>query len=396
MRTFVAPTRTVSNTGRKPIARTLSTTVSPDRPVTPNRPDASDVAPFPDCPSTPICTPASGRCVPCVTVVPSTTPLCACSRDGIASDSTAVAKTRAVLPRFIACRTDVLRCLVCRGEMRATIPGPTGGRNRQYRCGGPANRLLAWRAHALHVGRMKPTLRLFVVGASIAGCAVFRPSTAAGPGDAHTPLARSIDSMIGARDFRSANWGILIVDPERRETLYTHNATKLFIPASNQKLVVSSVLLERMGPDYHFRTILAARGTIADGTLNGDLAVIGRGDPTASNHMKGDAMLPLRAIADSLWQRGVRRITGDVVAAGDACPGPVAGSGWPWDQLDATSFAGVDELLFNEGLQTVRVRPGARIGDPAVVETRPARMFPILQTSVTTVARDTTAGAAGG
>jgi len=216
---------------------------------------------------------------------------------------------------------------------------------------------------------MKPTIRLFVVGASIAGCAVFRPSTAAGPGGAHTPLARSIDSMIGARDFRSANWGILIVDPERRETLYTHNATKLFIPASNQKLVVSSVLLERMGPDYHFRTILAARGTIADGTLNGDLAVIGRGDPTASNHMKGDAMLPLRAIADSLWQRGVRRITGDVVAAGDAMPGAVAGAAWPWDALDGNSYAGVDELLFNEGLSAIRVRPGAKIGDPAVVQT---------------------------
>jgi len=242
---------------------------------------------------------------------------------------------------------------------------------------------------------MKPTIRLFVVGASIAGCAVFRPSTAAGPGGAHTPLARSIDSMIGARDFRSANWGILIVDPERRETLYTHNATKLFIPASNQKLVVSSVLLERMGPDYHFRTILAARGTIADGTLNGDLAVIGRGDPTASNHMKGDAMLPLRAIADSLWQRGVRRITGDVVAAGDAMPGAVAGAAWPWDALDGNSYAGVDELLFNEGLSAIRVRPGAKIGDPAVVQTAPAKTYPVVRISAVTVAPDTTAATTG-
>ena len=81
-------------------------------------------------------------------------------------------------------------------------------------------------------------------------------------------------------------------------------------------------MLEQLGPRYRFRTVIAARGAVAEQTLNGDLAVIGRGDPTASDHMKGDAMIPLREIADSLWQRGIRRITGRVVAAGNAIPGP--------------------------------------------------------------------------
>jgi D-alanyl-D-alanine carboxypeptidase/D-alanyl-D-alanine-endopeptidase (penicillin-binding protein 4) len=232
--------------------------------------------------------------------------------------------------------------------------------------------------------------------ASVAGCAVFPPSTTASPKGLDASLARSIDSMIGARDFRSANWGILIVDPEKGDTLYSHNAAKLFIPASNQKLVVSSVMLERLGPDYRFKTFVVAQGRVTDATLDGNLAVIGRGDPTASNHMKGDAMLPLRAIADSLWQRGIRRITGDVVAFGDAMPGPVAGSGWPWDALDGNSYAGVDELLFNEGLTSIRVRPGPGIGSPAIVETGPARTFPIVHVAATTVAADTAAPATGG
>ena len=77
-------------------------------------------------------------------------------------------------------------------------------------------------------------------------------------------------------------------------------------------------MLEQLGPDYRFRTVVAARGPVAEQTVSGDLAIIGRGDPTASDHMKGDAMLPLREIADSLWQRGIRRITGNVVAAGNA------------------------------------------------------------------------------
>ena len=236
---------------------------------------------------------------------------------------------------------------------------------------------------------MTRSTRTLLLPLIVAGCASVqtgpRPTGSAAP---HTraSLTRAIDSMVNAPEFRTTNWGVLIVDPVANDTLYALNATKLFIPASNQKLVSSSVMLEQLGPDYRFRTVIAARGPVAEQTISGDLAIIGRGDPTASDHMKGDAMLPLREIADSLWQRGIRRITGNVVAAGNAFPGPVAGFGWAWDALDGASFAGVDELLFNEGLTTLRIRPGKNAGDAATIETKPSKTFPIVRNAVTTVA----------
>ena len=236
---------------------------------------------------------------------------------------------------------------------------------------------------------MTRSTRTLLLPLIVTGCASVqtgpRPTGSAAP---HTraSLTRAIDSMVNAPEFRTTNWGVLIVDPVANDTLYALNATKLFIPASNQKLVSSSVMLEQLGPDYRFRTVIAARGPVAEQTISGDLAIIGRGDPTASDHMKGDAMLPLREIADSLWQRGIRRITGNVVAAGNAFPGPVAGFGWSWDALDGASFAGVDELLFNEGLTTLRIRPGKNAGDAATIETKPSKTFPIVRNAVTTVA----------
>jgi D-alanyl-D-alanine carboxypeptidase/D-alanyl-D-alanine-endopeptidase (penicillin-binding protein 4) len=234
------------------------------------------------------------------------------------------------------------------------------------------------------------------LSATLAGCAGARATPAPAPDGrpvvTRAGLTRMIDSMVAAPEFRTALWGILIVDPEARDTLYAHNAAKLFIPASNQKIVSGAVALEQLGPEFRYRTTFAAQGSIANGTLNGDLAVVGRGDPTMSDRMlKGDAMSALRGIADSLSQRGIRRITGNVVAVGNAFPGPVAGAGWGWDALGGASFAGVDELLFNEGLSVIRVRPGVNIGDPAVVETRPSRTFPNVRVTVTTIARDTTA-----
>ena len=223
-----------------------------------------------------------------------------------------------------------------------------------------------------------------------AGCAPLRTvSTPTHTGVVtRNQLVQSIDSMVNAPEFRNANWGILIVDPSppTRSTRTTRQRSSF--PRRTRSSSAARCCSSSSGPNYRFRTTIAARGAIAEQMLNGDLVVIGRGDPTASDHMKGDAMVPLREIADSVWQRGIRRITGRVVADGNAFPGPVAGFGWPWDHLDGTSFAGVDELLFNEGLSTIRVRPGATRATRRSSRRRPARTYPSIRSLATTVARD--------
>src|SRR5919112_4696854 len=131
---------------------------------------------------------------------------------------------------------------------------------------------------------MRNSIVCLSVAAALAGCGGVRTSTSPSPTGSpvvtRARLARMIDSMVNAPEFRTAMWGVLIVDPEKRDTLYAHNATKLFIPASNQKIVSSSVMLEQLGPEFRFRTTFASHGSVADGTLSGDLAVFGRGDPT--------------------------------------------------------------------------------------------------------------------
>lgn len=197
-------------------------------------------------------------------------------------------------------------------------------------------------------------------------------------------LRVAIDSMADAPEFSNAHWGILIVDPVAGDTLYDRNAGKLFMPASNMKILTSATALTQLGPSYRYRTTFAARGTVANGTLSGDLLVIGRGDPSVSDHMLGDAMRPLRAIADSIAARGVRHITGRVVAAGDAFPDDVFGPGWMYDDFESSYSAPIDELLFNEGFSELRVRGGDRPGDPVHVDVRPAYSVPPIHVAATT------------
>src|SRR6476646_6928400 len=123
-------------------------------------------------------------------------------------------------------------------------------------------------------------------------------------------LRHAIDSMVAQSEFRNSHFGVLIVDPERGDTLYSLNAGKLFMPASNMKIVTGATSLVQLGPDYTYRTAFATTGTVRRDTLHGQLVVMGSGDPSISDHMQGSAMTPLYAIADSLKARGIKAITG--------------------------------------------------------------------------------------
>jgi D-alanyl-D-alanine carboxypeptidase/D-alanyl-D-alanine-endopeptidase (penicillin-binding protein 4) len=179
--------------------------------------------------------------------------------------------------------------------------------------------------------------------------------------------------------FRSAHWGVLVVDPISGDTLYSRNAGKLFLPASNQKLVTGATALARLGAEHTWETRLLAAGAPVRGVLRGDLAVIGSGDPSISDSLGGgSAMAPLLALADSLAARGVRTITGRLIRGGDAFPDSSLGFGWAWDDLDYDYSAPVDELVFNEGYATVTIIGGSRVGAPVRVITAPATTVPRL------------------
>ncbi len=197
---------------------------------------------------------------------------------------------------------------------------------------------------------MRIRLALLAAGAALisaCGPAGAPPSPARAPLQA---LRFSIDSLVSDPAFANAHLGVLIVNPATGDTLYSRNAGKLFMPASNQKVLTSAVALTHLGPDYRYNTVIATRGTRADTVLNGDLIVIGNGDPTISNRVRGSAEAFMDSVADSIRARGITRVTGVLRQGGDAFPDSIYGYGWEWDDLKGSSGAPVDELLYNEGM----------------------------------------------
>jgi D-alanyl-D-alanine carboxypeptidase/D-alanyl-D-alanine-endopeptidase (penicillin-binding protein 4) len=170
--------------------------------------------------------------------------------------------------------------------------------------------------------------------------------------------------------------GILVVNPQSGDTLFSRNAGKLFMPASNEKIITGSVALALLGPDYWYKTAFVSRGAVRDSVLDGDLIVIGRGDPTVSNRaQQGNAITWMTRVADSLAARGIKRVAGALVRGGNAFPDSIYGYGWEWDDLSGDSGAPVDELLYNEGMTKVTARIAGRDTTVEIATRTPGRTY---------------------
>ena len=199
-------------------------------------------------------------------------------------------------------------------------------------------------------------------------------------------LRRDIDDIVSAPVLAAGTWGIAVRSLSRGEPLYARNAEKLLVPSSNMKILTLAAAAERLGWDYTYETRLIAAGPIAGGVLDGDLIVVGSGDPSIDD-WDGRATELFRDWASQLETAGVRTISGRVVGDDNAFEEEGFGAGWSWDDLDRSYAASVGALQFNENTAQLTVKPGAAPGDEAVVSAAPDGAGLIVRNLVKTAAR---------
>ncbi|MCH7528850.1 MAG: D-alanyl-D-alanine carboxypeptidase, partial [Candidatus Marinimicrobia bacterium] len=170
-------------------------------------------------------------------------------------------------------------------------------------------------------------------------------------------LGRYVRTMVQEEGQSQADWGILARNLRTGKTLISFNADKLFLPASNTKLYTTAAALRLLGPQFRFRTPILATGPVSGGVLEGDLLVIGQGDPTWSARFHDDGKAVFRAWADSLKALGITSISGAIIGVDAVFVEQPQGSGWSWDN-DAYYYAAqIAGLSFNENVVDVIIVP---------------------------------------
>lgn len=146
------------------------------------------------------------------------------------------------------------------------------------------------------------------------------------------------------------------------------NPERKMMPASNMKVLTTAAALERLGEDYRWTTTLAISGEVDEnGTLEGDLWILGGGDPaigTAEKAVEQYFEQWLGIIASA----GIRSISGRVVGDGSWLEGMRRDDSWEYSDLGTYYATCLSGLNFYQNRQDFLVAPGTAPGDSLTIE----------------------------
>lgn len=146
--------------------------------------------------------------------------------------------------------------------------------------------------------------------------------------------AQEIDSLSSLHTFLSsgtldrAGTSVLIMDLSTGDTVVAYNASRPLIPASTMKLVTTAALFPKVRMDEKFATKVYMQGELSDGVLNGNLLIVGSGDPTLNSDVAPRAPDFIGEIVNALRNKGIREIEGQIRVDQTVYGGPATPASW--------------------------------------------------------------------
>lgn len=204
-------------------------------------------------------------------------------------------------------------------------------------------------------------------------------------------LQTRISEVLAKPELAPAMVAVKVVSLDTGRVLFEENAAKLLRPASNMKLYTVAAALDKLSPDYRYKTtVYGPSKPDASGVIHGDLTIHGSGDPSfAARFNDGDYFKAIENLATRIVNAGVKRIEGDLVGDETYFVGPKYGSGWEWEDLTWWYGAEISPLNVNDNALDLFIKPGSAVGQPASITTGPPDPLLTIVNKVTTSAKGT-------
>lgn len=144
------------------------------------------------------------------------------------------------------------------------------------------------------------------------------------------------------------------------------NSEVMMVPASNLKLITTGTALNEFGPDFRFETSIGYDGTVTDGVLDGNVHIIGGGDPTLGS--KDSIAVALESVFKEweamLREAGIKKINGRIIGDGRYFDGMTEEPTWLWNDIGTYYGTGTTGLMFYENMLSFSVSGGSEPGAP--------------------------------
>jgi serine-type D-Ala-D-Ala carboxypeptidase/endopeptidase (penicillin-binding protein 4) len=163
-------------------------------------------------------------------------------------------------------------------------------------------------------------------------------------------LGTAISRLENDSQTKSAIVGLYVVNSKTGEVLINRNGNIGFAPASSQKVITSATAFEVLGSTFQYETQLAYSGSITGNVLNGNIYIIGSGDPTLGSwrYSSTKENTVLNKWVKAIQAAGIKKINGKVFVYDKDASKEMIPGGWTWDDMGNYYGAGATGLNWHE------------------------------------------------
>lgn len=166
-------------------------------------------------------------------------------------------------------------------------------------------------------------------------------------------IAQKLDAatkdLLNSAPAYAANLSLYVAD-EDGKLIYEYNGNQGLSSASTQKIFTAAAVLETLGPNYQYTTTASFSGNISNGNLSGNIFIASNGDPTLGSWRFENHKPEIfkQKLLDALKQKGISKISGDLVLDDSYFDFQPIPGGWPWNDMGNYYGAGVWGLNWRE------------------------------------------------
>jgi len=185
-------------------------------------------------------------------------------------------------------------------------------------------------------------------------------------------LNSAVQALLKDEQMKHSIMSLYVVETNTGKVVYNLNEQVGLAPASTQKLFTSVAAFELLGSNYKYKTEIGYDGEIKNSTLDGNLYIVGCGDPTfGSFRFASTTQEQLKKqIVEAINAAEIKSIKGNIILDQSKFGYQPLPGGWIWDDIGNYYGAGTWALNWNENQYDLVLKPGKSEGDDvSIVDT---------------------------
>lgn len=194
-------------------------------------------------------------------------------------------------------------------------------------------------------------------------------------------LAQAYQTLVNDAQAKYALTSLCVLDAATGKIIFAKNENVGVATASTLKTITSATAFSVLGKNFKYETSLVYTGKISpDGTLKGDIIIIGVGDPTLGSwrYEQTKENMVLNKFVTAIKNAGIKKIEGCIIGDDSLFGTQTMPEGWVWQDMGNYYGAGTSALAWRENQFDIHLKPGEAVGT-AVKMTKQAPLMPYLK-----------------